>query len=133
MTAAGLKALLQAPVEKEKARNAEEKDNGTRRAERLRQANRCFIICLENQIRAGCGAPLTRFLPATKAGALVGTEERYHTEAVDPLTGQQRRRSCIIDRQSGQRRFELPVQAAGVRACPVAFLGRASGLQGRPG
>lgn len=129
----GLKGLLRAAVDRGERQRQAAQDPSARRDRRPRLANRAFVVALDNQLRQGCGLTLARFVPPRRLRALEPGQERYFASAKDPLTGEQRQRSCLRDSRTRASNFELPIVARqGVKLCYTLHVACDQGSIGNP-
>ena len=98
----GMKALLQAAVDSEKNAKKDEKAADQDFCEDLaRRSNRSFAIGLELQMKHGANLPFAAWLPARRCEALRCNEGRDFRLVHDPLEGKPRRRSVIVNEDTG--------------------------------
>eukprot|EP00971_Amphidinium_carterae_P333548 6468332-Amphidinium_carterae.2 len=72
--------------------------------QKTRKANASFMMALDHMLHAGLGRGLLSFVARQGCKALGENEIRYWVESTP---GQ--RRACVKDRETGQKRYELPV------------------------
>ena len=97
------------------------------------KANRDFLVSLDNQLRA-VDLSLASFAPQQRVKALDATEERYFVEEEDRASGLARKRSCVKNTTTGQRRYECPIVVkAGHRHHPSWHMTLDMGTIGWPG
>jgi hypothetical protein len=77
--------------------------------DKLRRANREFLISLDNQLRKGCGLSIMTFVPPRRLASLGADETRVFVKRMCPLTNVVRRRSCIKNVLTGEKQYELPL------------------------
>ena len=115
------RAAHQSAVQRWTAAREEQPEGSAAQAaaeKKQRMANCYWLYALDHALQTGANLKLCDFLPFRRATALQPGERRYFCDEADVVQGNERgvrRRSCIENTATKQRRLELPTRGSGVR------------------